>query len=79
MTYKASAKMESGTEISFATTSKMILSIYFGTGSKAQNVKVDGTKITGNPASVVLEAGAHKISKADSAAIALIKLVPVTE
>ena len=37
------------------------------------------TKITGNPASVVLEAGAHKISKADSATIALIKLVPVTE
>ena len=79
VTYKASAKMESGTEISFATTSKMTLSIYFGTGSKAQNVKVDGTKITGNPASVVLEAGAHKISKADSATIALIKLVPVTE
>ena len=79
VTYKASAKMESGTEISFTTTSKMILSIYFGTGSKAQNVKVDGTKITGNPASVVLEAGAHKISKADSATIALIKLVPVTE
>lgn len=79
VTYKASAKMESGTEISFTTTSKMTLSIYFGTGSKAQNVKVDGTKITGNPASVVLEAGAHKISKADSATIALIKLVPVTE
>ena len=79
VTYKASAKMESGTEISFATTSKMTLSIYFGTGSKAQNVKVDGTKITGNPASVVLETGAHKISKGDSATIALIKLVPVTE
>ena len=79
VTYKASAKMESGTEISFTTTSKMTLSIYFGTGSKAQNVKVDGTKITGNPASVVLEAGTHKISKADSATIALIKLVPVTE
>ena len=79
MTYKASAKMESGTEISFTTTSKMTLSIYFGTGSKAQNVKVDGTKIAGNPATVVLEAGVHKISKADSATIALIKLVPVTE
>lgn len=79
VTYKASAKMESGTEISFTTTSKMTLSIYFGTGSKAQNVKVDGTRITGNPATVVLEAGAHKISKADSATIALIKLVPVTE
>ena len=79
VTYKASAKMESGTEISFATTSKMTLSIYFGSTSKNQNVKVDGTKITGNPASVVLEAGAHKISKADTASIALIKLVPVTE
>ena len=79
VTYKASAKMESGTEISFTTTSKMILSIYFGFTSKNQNVKVDGTKITGNPASVVLEAGAHKISKADSATIALIKLVPVAE
>lgn len=79
VTYKASAKMESGTEISFATTSKMTLSIYFGSTSKNQNVKVDGTKITGNPATVVLEAGAHKISKADTASIALIKLVPVTE
>ena len=71
--------MESGTEISFATTSKMTLSIYFGSTSKNQNVKVDGTKIIGNPATVVLEAGAHKISKADTASIALIKLVPVTE
>ena len=79
VTYKASAKMESGTEISFATTSKMTLSVYFGSTSKNQNVKVDGTKITGNPATVVLEAGAHKISKADTASIALIKLVPVTE
>ena len=79
VTYKASAKMESGTEISFATTSKMTLSIYFGSTSKNQNVKVDGTMITGNPATVVLEAGAHKISKADTASIALIKLVPVTE
>lgn len=79
VTYKASAKMESGTEISFATTSKMTLSIYFGSTSKNQNVKVDGTKISGNPATVVLEAGAHKISKADTATIALIKLVPVAE
>ena len=79
VTYKASAKMESGTEISFATTSKMTLSIYFGSTSKNQNVKVDGTRITGNPATVVLEAGAHKISKADTATIALIKLVPVAE
>ena len=79
VTYKASAKMESGTEISFTTTSKMTLSIYFGSTSKNQNVKVDGTRITGNPATVVLEAGAHKISKADTATIALIKLVPVAE
>ena len=71
--------MEQGTEISFATTSKMTLSIYFGTSSKNKNVYVDGTKIEGNPASIVIEAGAHKITKADTATVALIKLVPVTE
>ncbi len=43
------------------------------------NVKVDGVKQAGAPTTVVLEAGAHKITKSESTTVALIKLVPVTE
>ena len=78
-TYSASLKMESNTEVSFTTSQKMTLFVYYGTSAKKQNVLVDGVKLTGAPTTVVLEAGAHKITKGDSSAIALIKLVPVTE
>ena len=79
VTYSASLKMEEGTEVSFTTSQKMTLYVYYGTSAKNQNVLVDGVKKTGAPTTVVLEAGAHKITKGDSSAIALIKLVPVTE
>ena len=78
-TYSASLKMETGTEISFTTSQKMTLYVYYGTSAKNKNVLVDGTEQTGDPTKVVLEAGAHKIAKDGSSAIALIKLVPVTE
>lgn len=78
-TYTASLKMETKTEVSFTTSQKMTLYVYYGTSAKNQNVLVDGVKTTGAPTTVVLEAGAHKITKGDSSAIALIKLVPVTE
>ena len=78
-TYSASLKMESNTEVSFTTTQKMTLYVYYGTSGTKTNVKVDGVKQAGAPTTVVLEAGAHKITKGDSSAIALIKLVPITE
>ena len=78
-TYSASLKMEEGTEVSFTTSQKMTLYVYYGTSAKNKNVLVDGVKQTGTPTTVVLEAGAHKITKGDTSAIALIKLVPVTE
>ena len=78
-TYTASLKMESKTEVSFTTSQKMTLYVYYGTSAKNKNVLVDGTEQTGEPTKVVLEAGAHKIAKDGSSAIALIKLVPVTE
>lgn len=78
-TYSASLKMESNTEVSFTTSQKMTLYVYYGLSGTNTNVKVDGVKQTGAPTTVVLEAGAHKITKGDSSAIALIKLVPVTE
>lgn len=78
-TYSASLKMESNTEVSFTTSQKMTLYVYYGTSVKTKNVLVDGTEQTGDPTKVVLEAGAHKIAKDGSSAIALIKLVPVTE
>ena len=78
-TYSASLKIETNTEISFTTSQKMTLYVYYGTSATNTNVKVDGVKQAGAPTTVVLEAGAHKITKGDSSAIALIKLVPVTE
>ena len=78
-TYTASLKMESNTEVSFTTSQKMTLYVYYGLSGTKTNVKVDGVKQSGAPTTVVLEAGAHKITKGDSSAIALIKLVPVTE
>ena len=78
-TYSASLKMESKTEVSFTTSQKMTLYVYYGLSGTNTNVKVDGVKQTGAPTTVVLEAGAHKITKGDTTTIALIKLVPVTE
>ena len=78
-TYTASLKMESKTEVSFTTSQKMTLYVYYGTSGANTNVKVDGVKQAGAPTTVVLEAGAHKITKGDTTTIALIKLVPVTE
>ena len=78
-TYSASLKMESNTEVSFTTSQKMTLYVYYGLSGTKTNVKVDGVKQAGAPTTVVLEAGAHKITKGDPSAIALIKLVPVTE
>lgn len=77
--YTLSLKMEKNTEISFTTSKKMNLYVYYGSGSKNTNVKVDGTKLSGAPTTVTLEAGEHKIGKGDTANVALIKLVPVTE
>ena len=78
-TYTASLKMETKTEVSFTTSQKMTLYVYYGLSGTNTNVKVDGVKQTGAPTTVVLEAGAHKITKGDSTTVALIKLVPVTE
>ena len=78
-TYTASLKMESNTEVSFTTSQKMTLYVYYGTSAKNKNVLVDGTEQTGEPTKVVLEAGAHKIAKDGTSTVALIKLVPVTE
>ncbi len=78
-TYSVSLKMESNTEVSFTTSQKMTLYVYYGTSGTNTNVKVDGVKQSGAPTIVVLEAGAHKITKGEATTVALIKLVPVTE
>ena len=78
-TYSVSLKMESNTEVSFTTSQKMTLYVYYGTSGTNTNVKVDGVKQSVAPTTVVLEAGAHKITKGEATTVALIKLVPVTE
>lgn len=83
VTYTNSLKMESGTEISFSTTEKMTLTIYFGSSSTKYNIKVDDAKIEGDSSSknltTTIEQGSHKITKADSCTVALIKLTPIAE
>lgn len=79
VTYTASLKIESKTEITFITKKKMTLYVYYGTSGTKTNVKVDDVKYSGAPTTVTLEAGTHKITKDDATTVALIKLVPVTE
>ncbi len=83
VTYTNSLKMESGTEISFSTTEKMTMTIYFGSSSTKYNIKVDDVKIEGDSSSksltTTIEQGSHKITKADSCTVALIKLTPIAE
>ena len=79
VTYTASLKIESKTEITFTTKKKMTLYVYYGTSGTKTNVKVDDVKYSGAPTTVTLEAGTHKITKGDATTVALIKLVPVTE
>lgn len=79
VTYTASLKIESKTEITFITKKKMTLYVYYGTSGTKTNVKVDDVKYSGAPTTVTLEAGTHKITKGDATTVALIKLVPVTE
>lgn len=79
VTYTASLKIESKTEITFTTKKKMTLYVYYGTSGTKTNVKVDDFKYSGAPTTVTLEAGTHKITKGDATTVAFIKLVPVTE
>lgn len=79
VTYTASLKIESKTEITFITKKKMTLYVYYGTSGTKTNVKVDDVKYSDAPTTVTLEAGTHKITKGDATTVALIKLVPVTE
>lgn len=59
------------------------MTLYFGTSSNKYTIKVDGVKQTGDSStkslSMILEPGSHKLTKADSCTIALIKLTAVTE
>lgn len=81
VTYTNSLKMESSTEITLTTASTMDMTLYFGSSSTKYTVKIDGEKYTGDSTTksltIRMEAGTHKITKADSCTLALIKLVPV--
>ncbi len=78
-TYTASLKMESGTQVTFTTSQEMTLYVYFGSGSKNKNIKVDGTKVAADIIQQVIAAGTHTLDKADQATVALIKLVPTSK
>ena len=78
VTYKTSLKMESGTEVTFTTKQKMTLYVCYGASGTSKTVLVDGAECTGDPTTVTLEAGTHKIARKVATTVALIKLVPVT-
>lgn len=86
--YSECLKMESATTVTFTTTQKMTMTIYFGAPSTKWNAKIDskkaadaGAKIdtTAQTMVVTLDAGTHVIGKQDTTYIYAIKLVPVTE
>ena len=76
-TYTVCVKMESSTSIKFSTTEAMTLTLVFS-NQDSQNIKVDGTKYTADANSTVitvsLAAGAHEITKADTANLFYISL-----
>ena len=73
--YTVCLKMESKTSVAFTTTEKMTLTLYFV--EAAPTIKIDGgSKITGANGIITatLDAGAHELTKADSANLFYIKL-----
>lgn len=81
VTYTTCVKMETSTFIYFTTTAKMKMTLYFGNDDLKANIRVDGTRVEGDPTTKTLtttvEAGAHKLTKADSCNLFFIKLEPV--
>lgn len=78
VTYTTCLKIESSTSISFTTTEKMKMTLYFGSNDTKCSIKVDGTKVSGDTAtktlSTEIEAGSHTLTKADSCNLFFIKL-----
>ena len=78
VTYTTCLKIESSTSISFTTTEKMKMTLYFGSNDTKCSIKVDGTKVSGDTAtktlSTEIEAGSHTLIKADSCNLFFIKL-----
>jgi pectate lyase len=76
-TYSCCLKMESGTSITFSTTSDKILTLFFLISETGKKVKIDGnTYTTNSEGKIVLElsAGTHTITKGDSASLFYISL-----
>ena len=77
-TYTTCLKIESSTSISFTTSAKMKMTLYFGSGDSKVNIKVDGTKVSGDTTTKTLtadlEPGNHQLTKADSCNLFYIKL-----
>ena len=77
-TYTTCLKIESSTSISFTTSAKMKMTLYFGSGDSKVNIKVDGTKVSGDTTTKTLtadlEPGSHQLTKADSCNLFYIKL-----
>ena len=78
--YKVCLKIESSTSITFTTTVKMKMTLYFGSGDSKVNIKVDGTKVSGDTntktLTTELEAGSHTLTKADTCNLFYILLEP---
>lgn len=75
-------KLESSTELTFTTTTKMTLKLYVDANSK--KIKVNGSNVTSASengdfvATITLEAGTHTIAKADSVNLYFATLTPAS-
>lgn len=87
-TYDSGVKIDSDVSISFTTTKKMTMTMYFASADTKCTVLINGKKTSETGATVdttkktltvVLEAGDYTLTKQDTGNLFMIKLVPVTE
>ena len=88
VSYASGLKFDSNAKVTFTTTQKMTMTMYFASDDAKCTALINGqkTSVTGatvdttaKTLTVVLEAGTYVLTKQDSGNLFMIKLVPVTE
>ena len=88
VSYASGLKFDSNAKVTFTTTQKMTMTMYFASDDTKCTALINGqkTSVTGatidttaKTLTVVLEAGTYVLTKQDSGNLFMIKLVPVTE
>ena len=88
VSYASGLKFDSNAKVTFTTTQKMTMTMYFASDDTKCTALINGqkTSVTGatidttaKTLTIVLEAGTYVLTKQDSGNLFMIKLVPVTE